>query len=638
MRSPLRRRPVHRLAVAVAVAAGFLTTLPAAPSHAAAPAVRVFTPVAPPFGLASGPDGSVWGKSPGDDSVVQITPDGVSRQFTAGIPPGSDHTGITAGPDGNLWFVENGDNRVVKQPTDGTAATEFPIPTAFSGPTAIAAGADGNLWFTETSANAIGRVTTAGAFQEYPLATPGSDPADITAGPDGNLWFTQPGANSIGRITPAGDLTEFTFFRDGASPGAITAGADGKLWFSEGGFARVGRIDPESGQATDFPVSSLPGPITAGPDGNVWFTLANRSIGRITPDGVVTEFPTGLPAPTAFSDLRTGPDGNLWASTDTGKLVRITTGATPPRFSDPARILVPGTGDSGVADPYPATIEADGLQGTVTKVTVRLNGVHHGFASDIHAQLVGPQGQSAVLMANATDRIGDPGPLAQPDVLDGDVLTFSDGAAPLPRRPASGVFAPLDPGFLLAFTPPAPPNVPAPPASLSVFNGTDPNGTWKLFLVDDDAHSETTRPTTGVLAGGWSLDIRTSGPAPVQLPAPAPIVVPGPPAPAAAADTVRPALKLGKLPSRLKLSAFRKGVRIRVTPSEPVTVDTTLFASPRTVLDRTTKLRRAQTLVLKPNAKLLGRPAGTFRVRLRFVVTDGAGNRTTVQRTITVTP
>lgn len=633
--------------------AGLLTPLAALPAHAAPPSFRSFTPVSLPTGLASGPDGNLWATSAAADSVMRITPGGLSEQFTAGIALGGDPLGITAGPDGNLWFVENDASRIQKQAINGNIVGTFPLP-AGRGPTAIVAGPDGNLWFTESAGNRIGRVTTDGSITEFAPTPPDalSGPADIAAGADGNLWFTEPAANSIRQITPTGAFTQFSFFRDNAQPLAITAGPDGNLWFTESAFPAIGRIDPTSGAARDFPVPSIASAITAGPDGRVWFTMANGSIGRITPAGVMTAFPvptTVLPAGTTFSDLRTGPDANLWAATSNGKLLRITTGVTPPRFTDSAIIRVPGTGDSGIADPYPATIEADGLQGTVTKVTVRLNGVHHGFASDIHAQLVGPQGQSAVLMANPTDRLGDVG-LARPDVFDGEVLTFSDGAPAPPRRPSSGVFAPFNPGFLLAFEPPAPPNVPAPPASLAVFNGTNPNGAWKLFLVDDDGHTELVRPTTGVIAGGWSLDIETTGPPPVQLPAPPPvqlpapdpIIVPGPTVTVAgqgapAADTTRPTLKLGKLQTRMKLRDFRQGVRVQVTPSEPVTLDTTLSATPRTVFERTTKLSRAQTLVLKPSAKLLGAQKRTFKVRLRFVATDGAANRTTVSRTITVT-
>jgi hypothetical protein len=39
--------------------------------------------------------------------------------------------------------------------------------------------------------------------------------------------------------------------------------------------------------------------------------------------------------------------------------------------------------------------------------------------------------------------------------------------------------------------------------SLSVFNGSDPNGTWKLYVIDD------TRGDTGSITG-WSLDISTT--------------------------------------------------------------------------------------------------------------------------------
>ncbi len=40
-------------------------------------------------------------------------------------------------------------------------------------------------------------------------------------------------------------------------------------------------------------------------------------------------------------------------------------------------------------------------------------------------------------------------------------------------------------------------------SQLSGFDGKDPNGTWKLYVIDD------TRFAVGTLAGGWSLEIDT---------------------------------------------------------------------------------------------------------------------------------
>ena len=90
---------------------------------------------------------------------------------------------------------------------------------------------------------------------------------------------------------------------------------------------------------------------------------------------------------------------------------------------------------------------------------------------------------------------------------DGIELTFDDEAAgDLPRT----IFGPLPPGSYRptnydddhgpdVFPPPAPNTTGA--ASLAAFDGTDPNGTWRLFAVDDDDGALTR------IDGGWSLDI-----------------------------------------------------------------------------------------------------------------------------------
>jgi hypothetical protein len=55
---------------------------------------------------------------------------------------------------------------------------------------------------------------------------------------------------------------------------ALAAGSDGNVWLTEREQNKIGKITPK-GIVTEFPVptkASGPWGITAGPDGNVWFT------------------------------------------------------------------------------------------------------------------------------------------------------------------------------------------------------------------------------------------------------------------------------------------------------------------------------------------------------------------------------
>src|SRR5262245_30194294 len=112
-----------------------------------------------------------------------------------------------------------------------------------------------------------------------------------------------------------------------ALPLDIVAGPDGNFWFAEM-VHRIGRMTP-AGVVTEFPIptaSAGPESIVAGPDGALWFTESGgNKIGRITTAGDFTEFPV----PTANSQpngITLGPDGALWFTENQGnKIGRITT-------------------------------------------------------------------------------------------------------------------------------------------------------------------------------------------------------------------------------------------------------------------------------------------------------------------------
>jgi subtilisin-like proprotein convertase family protein len=164
-------------------------------------------------------------------------------------------------------------------------------------------------------------------------------------------------------------------------------------------------------------------------------------------------------------------------------------------FMSALRIDIPATGSGpGPASPYPSNITVSGLTGTITKVTVTLDRFNHEFPGDVDIMLVGPGGQNTLLLSDAgggTDAVNA-------------TLTFDDAASTTVVSPVvSGTYRPTNRGADDTFGSPAPP-LSSSVASLAVFNGTDPNGTWSLYVVDDD------NSDAGNIAGGWAITITTA--------------------------------------------------------------------------------------------------------------------------------
>jgi subtilisin-like proprotein convertase family protein len=162
------------------------------------------------------------------------------------------------------------------------------------------------------------------------------------------------------------------------------------------------------------------------------------------------------------------------------------------------------------ATPYPSTILVTGLAGrVVTRVTVTLQGLSHTFPSDVSMLLVGPGGQMAILMSEVGGQ--------QKFSVTNLTLTLDDDATnslPFDTSLTSGQFKPTN-GYLLLGHPGLPYDfpLPAPPgnsnslSSLSVFNNTDPDGTWNLFVVCDSAGTD-----FGSLSHGWRLNLTVAVP------------------------------------------------------------------------------------------------------------------------------
>lgn len=167
-------------------------------------------------------------------------------------------------------------------------------------------------------------------------------------------------------------------------------------------------------------------------------------------------------------------------------------------FSGAAEVQVPSDTASreGTARPYPAEVSATGFKkGRILDVNLKLNGYSHTCPEDV--LLVGPTGRDAIPMSD----------MPSCSAIDGVNLTLDDeGAASWPVPLTSGAYRPTDNGAVGFDSFSAPSGGVMPPqdggAALSAFDGTNPNGVWKLYVVDDTVGS------LGRFAGGWSLTIK----------------------------------------------------------------------------------------------------------------------------------
>lgn len=157
-------------------------------------------------------------------------------------------------------------------------------------------------------------------------------------------------------------------------------------------------------------------------------------------------------------------------------------------FSNSASIAIPDGNQTG-----PSSILVSGLDTPVADIDVTLVGLTHGLVNDLDILLIGPQGQSALV-------VSDVGSSAN------NVTLTLDDQAPEQLSSvdpfATGVFQPTNFQSSDPFTPPAPASPKG--SRLAVFNSTDPNGEWRLIIRDDSLGN------TGTLAGGWSLRITSA--------------------------------------------------------------------------------------------------------------------------------
>ena len=173
--------------------------------------------------------------------------------------------------------------------------------------------------------------------------------------------------------------------------------------------------------------------------------------------------------------------------------------------------------DFSAGTPYPSTIAVSGLGPSLTKVTLTLDRLTHACMSDVEALLVGPQGQKLLALADAggcdvavftaggdsttTFTFDDNAPTRILDCA-GDVDPSDPNDLEHFHNDPDGTYKPTDCDFGPGEVDTLPPPAPADPydSMLSTFVGTNPNGTWSLYVSDKFEGS------SGYLRG-WSLSI-----------------------------------------------------------------------------------------------------------------------------------
>jgi len=362
-----------------------------------------------------------------------------------------------------------------------------------------------DLTFSDAAANPV----PTGSGSTIPSGT--YRPTDFpVASPAGNDNFPAPGPASINSPAPAGSATLASVFNGSNANGtwslfAIDDSLGGGISTVAGGWSLDITVDENIALTSTSVVSSLNPALTTQ---NVTFTATVTSGGNPVTTGAVAFTDNGASI-AGCSGVAVNGSGNAGCTTmlsegshtivahyggtpsfgtSSGSVIQTINSVTVvsgAQFCNNGGVTIPDS--PAPTNPYPSNISVSGLFGNVGSVSVQLNGLNAARTNNLDFLLVGPGGQAFQIMSDVGDSTTP---------VSGVNLTLDDGAGsllPVGFPLMSGTFRPTDSNVVGApdvYPGPAPAsfNQPATAGSAtfaSVYGGSNPNGNWALYAVDD---------------------------------------------------------------------------------------------------------------------------------------------------------
>jgi sugar lactone lactonase YvrE len=254
-------------------------------------------------------------------SVYKVTPNGAVSVFATGLCRAD-------GPEfdqaGNLYVSDRSTNRIMRVPPAGGVATQFA--TGFDIPTDVVFDQQGNMLVANSNNGTIDLVDSQGVRRGFGIGF--TNPVALAFDHDGKLFIADLGAGQIYKATPKPQsvptIPGYTVTPFASVPHARGVAFDttGNLLTLDPDAGIVYSIDP-AGQkrvVADLPnfIAGYIGPAFDEVSGNIFVSNYLKGSGnevlRIAPNGSVSVFASGIPAP---QGITTNPSGNLYVGSYT---------------------------------------------------------------------------------------------------------------------------------------------------------------------------------------------------------------------------------------------------------------------------------------------------------------------------------